>query len=111
VNHSRPSPAVTELLTYLADLGYDELHLRRPASTPAPVASEEATPAASPPGGLRAAEALARQAAAAATCTACRLAEGRRKVVFGMGAPNADLMWAPRRIARGCPSSAPPASC
>jgi DNA polymerase len=32
-------------------------------------------------------------AAEAATCTACRLAEGRTHVVFGMGAPDARLMF------------------
>jgi uracil-DNA glycosylase len=29
----------------------------------------------------------------AATCTRCRLAEGRTQVVFGVGSPNADLMF------------------
>ena len=29
----------------------------------------------------------------ASTCTACRLAEGRTQVVFGMGDPDADLMF------------------
>ncbi len=29
----------------------------------------------------------------ASTCTACRLAEGRTQVVFGMGDPEADLMF------------------
>jgi DNA polymerase len=32
-------------------------------------------------------------AADAATCTKCRLAEGRRSVVFGMGDPSAPLMF------------------
>ena len=32
-------------------------------------------------------------AAEASTCTLCRLAEGRTQVVFGMGAPNARLMF------------------
>lgn len=32
-------------------------------------------------------------AAVASTCTACRLAEGRTQVVFGMGHPDADLMF------------------
>lgn len=31
--------------------------------------------------------------AAAQACTRCRLAEGRRNVVFGVGNPNADLMF------------------
>jgi DNA polymerase len=40
----------------------------------------------------RAAE-LAVVAASAAGCTRCRLAEGRNKVVFGSGNPDADLMF------------------
>jgi len=36
---------------------------------------------------------LAEVAAEAATCTRCRLAEGRTQVVFGMGNPSADLMF------------------
>lgn len=32
-------------------------------------------------------------AAQASTCVACRLAEGRTQVVFGMGDPHADLMF------------------
>ena len=89
---SRPSSAVTELLAYLADLGYEELQLSgpAPAAEAAAQASNEPVPAA---GEAAPAEALARQAAAAASCTRCRLAEGRRSVVFGMGAADADLMF------------------
>ena len=36
---------------------------------------------------------LEQLAAEASTCTACRLAEGRTQVVFGMGDPDADLMF------------------
>lgn len=36
---------------------------------------------------------LAEAAAEAATCTRCRLAQGRTQVVFGVGAPDADLMF------------------
>lgn len=36
---------------------------------------------------------LAEVAAEAATCTRCRLYEGRTQVVFGMGNPQADLMF------------------
>ena len=36
---------------------------------------------------------LAELAAEAASCTACRLAEGRQTVVFGMGDAHADLMF------------------
>ena len=37
--------------------------------------------------------ALEELAVQASTCTACRLAEGRTQVVFGMGDPAADLMF------------------
>jgi uracil-DNA glycosylase family 4 len=37
--------------------------------------------------------ALDAYAAAASTCTRCRLAAGRTQVVFGVGNPNADLMF------------------
>jgi DNA polymerase len=37
--------------------------------------------------------ALDELAAQASTCTACRLSEGRTQVVFGMGDPQADLMF------------------
>ncbi|MDP9330540.1 MAG: uracil-DNA glycosylase [Actinomycetota bacterium] len=36
---------------------------------------------------------LSEVAAEASTCTKCRLAEGRTQVVFGVGDPNADLMF------------------
>ncbi|MBA2438253.1 MAG: uracil-DNA glycosylase [Acidimicrobiia bacterium] len=36
---------------------------------------------------------MAAIAAEAATCTRCRLAEGRTQVVFGMGNPEADLLF------------------
>ena len=96
---SRSSPAVTELLAYLADLGYEELRLTgspaagRPEATVEPPAVRAAAPPAAPEPSGDAAEALARQAAAAASCTRCRLAEGRRSVVFGMGSADADLMF------------------
>jgi uracil-DNA glycosylase len=38
-------------------------------------------------------EALAAYAAGTAGCTRCRLASGRTQVVFGVGDPNADLMF------------------
>src|SRR6059036_3907434 len=36
---------------------------------------------------------LSEVAAEASTCTKCRLSEGRTQVVFGVGDPNADLMF------------------
>jgi DNA polymerase len=59
-----------------------------PEAPAASVASEEvaAAPASETPAPL------AELAERAATCTACRLSEGRRNVVFGSGSPTADLM-------------------
>jgi uracil-DNA glycosylase family 4 len=72
-------------------MGYGDLYRNPPrtvAVVPAPlpvetVIDEEAA--------ARATD-LAALAATAAGCTRCRLSEGRSKVVFGSGNPNADLM-------------------
>ena len=60
-----------ELLRYCQGIGFRELYKR-----PSPGAAE-----------------LAALAKEAAQCRACRLCEKRRKVVFGSGDPNADLMF------------------
>ena len=88
---SRPSPAAAELLSYLAELGYEELSL--PAS--GPWAGEAPAPGAEPAAeaGGEAGPALEAMAAEAAGCRRCRLAEGRKTVVFGSGDPGADLMF------------------
>ena len=68
-------------------------------SGPAPVqiAPPASTPAAAPPPAcddpLARRSALAEYAAAASACTRCRLAAGRTQVVFGVGDPDADLMF------------------
>ncbi|HMB52944.1 MAG TPA: uracil-DNA glycosylase [Thermoanaerobaculia bacterium] len=46
-----------------------------------------------PPSGWEQYDDLASLAEHASTCTRCRLAEGRKSVVFGSGDPNADLMF------------------
>ena len=84
-------PALADLLSYLKDLGYQDVYalprrdlLSSPASgraTPVPV---ERGPEAPPE--------LDAVRAAAEACTRCRLAQGRQKVVFGAGNPAADLM-------------------
>ena len=66
------------------------------ARPPAPsrgVATPFAAPPASAVPAVERAAALAAVAARAAACTACRLAEGRRTVVFGTGNADADLMF------------------
>lgn len=74
-------PALADLLSYLKDLGYQDMYAlpRREATVePPPVVSDPAE--------------LAAVKAAAEACTRCRLAQGRQKVVFGAGNPAADLM-------------------
>jgi uracil-DNA glycosylase len=77
-------------------MGYGDLYLRRSAGpvtavAPAPSRAPAAAPMLDEEASARAAE-LAALAAVAAGCTRCRLAEGRNKVVFGAGHPNAELM-------------------
>jgi uracil-DNA glycosylase family 4 len=83
-------------------MGYGDLYRdppRRAASAAMPVLQEAPAPEAFVPAPVlldaeadgRSAE-LAALAATVAACTRCRLAEGRQKVVFGSGSPNADLM-------------------
>lgn len=85
----RQVPAeLAPLLGYLQDLGHGEVYLRAfdsPAAptvpTPPPAVASGETPAA-----------LQSLAAEASTCTRCRLAQGRKTVVFGTGDPQASLM-------------------
>jgi uracil-DNA glycosylase len=109
VSRTVPTP-LSEILAYLSEIGYGDLYLRpdpvRQASAPAaapaprpapapeltvppPRVSSPATAASEP--GVRLAE-LEGLAATVAGCTRCRLAEGRKNVVFGSGNPDADLM-------------------
>ncbi len=99
------------LLEYLGEIGYGDLYLpaeeprARPAGgrATAPTGAAPPAPAARVPGGVGRAAAggtgweacgtLEELAAAAAGCTRCRLAEGRRTVVFGAGDPRAELMF------------------
>lgn len=96
-------PALADLLAYLGEMGYGDLYLnrsRRAASKDSPVSAASVPPAPAVPlpvvldeeAAGRAAE-LSSLAGAVAGCTRCRLAEGRHKVVFGCGNPNADLMF------------------
>jgi uracil-DNA glycosylase family 4 len=92
-----PRPALSDLLTYLGEMGYGDLYLNpsRAAARPAPAPVSVSAPAApaviDAEAAPRAAE-LAALAGVAAGCTRCRLAEGRTKVVFGSGNPGAELM-------------------
>ncbi|HEY2738401.1 MAG TPA: uracil-DNA glycosylase, partial [Thermoanaerobaculia bacterium] len=114
------TPALAELLAYLGEIGYGDIYVRaaaHAASTssgasrmPPQAAPDLVVPSAPPPAQSaqsaqpvqqasaktpdteeRAAQ-LAALAAMVAGCTRCRLSEGRSKVVFGSGNPNAELM-------------------
>jgi DNA polymerase len=76
----RISAPLADLLAYFADIGWGELYLKKPRPPLDPQAAERAAQ-------------LAALAEAAAACTRCRLAEGRRTVVFGAGNPQAELMF------------------
>lgn len=84
-------PALSDLLVYLKEIGYEDLYLspRKAATAPA-----EAPAAAAPPDGEAAARLaeLSALATAASTCRRCRLAEGRHSVAFSSGDPAASLM-------------------
>jgi uracil-DNA glycosylase family 4 len=98
----QPSP-LSDLLAYLGEIGYGDLYLRPAAvvAQPEPVMPPPAppvdstVPAAVEEMGGDAAARLAELTALAASaegCTRCRLSEGRHKVVFGSGNPDADLL-------------------
>ncbi|MEO6191766.1 MAG: uracil-DNA glycosylase [Thermoanaerobaculia bacterium] len=103
-----PRPALSDLLAYLGEMGYGDLYLNPPSrgaarSAPVPVSASVAPAAPVAPASVapvavdgeaapRIAE-LAALAGVAAGCTRCRLAEGRIKVVFGSGNPDAELMF------------------
>jgi DNA polymerase len=96
------TPALADLLSYLGEIGYGDVYLRAAAAAaqhdrqapqmPAPQAPQaQRAPAKSSNHAERAAE-LAALAGAAAACTRCRLSEGRNRVVFASGNPDAALM-------------------
>jgi uracil-DNA glycosylase family 4 len=92
---SAPTP-LSEILAYLSDIGYGDLYLRSAPAAPArapelAVPPPPPAPQPSPGAAPRSAE-LESLAATVAGCTRCRLAEGRKSVVFGSGNPAADLM-------------------
>jgi uracil-DNA glycosylase family 4 len=116
-----PAP-LGDILAYLSEIGYGDFYLRppapglRPAARPEQVRVAQTPPEAAPeltvpppppaiepvpvlqravePGpepGIRLAD-LKSLADLVATCSRCRLAEGRKSVVFGAGNADADLM-------------------
>ena len=103
------SPALADLLAYLGEIGYGDLYVRPGGGTQGPAAAPDLVAPRTPPARAAAADAGAaasvktpdaadRAAQLAALgdsvvgCTRCRLCEGRNKVVFGVGNPDAELM-------------------
>jgi uracil-DNA glycosylase family 4 len=85
-----PEPAAAVLQE--ADVLQETASPETAAAPAGPVAGPPAVPVAADDAAERAA-ALAALGASTEGCTRCRLAEGRHKVVFGSGNPNADLMF------------------
>lgn len=87
-------PALADLLVYLGEIGYGDLY-RNPPGAPARAVQEipaSAAPAVAPSEPSPGSAELAALAEVAAGCTRCRLAQGRTRVVFSSGSPNAELM-------------------
>ena len=81
---------LAEVLDHLRGIGYEELYLSGPEAEEDRAAASSAAGSGKPSAARR--EALEAVAAEASACTACRLSEGRRNVVFGTGNPDAELM-------------------
>ena len=84
------TPDVLHELAFLRDLGFTHLDLTPPTSRPVGAQVSEASDVAQETSGLSEWDALS---LTAHNCTACRLAGTRTNVVFGVGSPNADLMF------------------
>jgi uracil-DNA glycosylase family 4 len=85
------SPRLAEVLDYLNELGYRDLYLGDAGA--ATVSGSDASEELPGPDPHARARRLAEVETVAGGCTECRLAEGRRSVVFGSGNPDADLMF------------------
>ena len=92
------SQPLAEALEYLRDIGYGDLHREVVAASVGAItdAHGEGAEATAPEAAAGAAErqaSLEEVAREAAGCEKCRLAKGRQTVVFGVGNPDADLMF------------------
>jgi uracil-DNA glycosylase len=86
------SDEIRAYLGFFKDLGFAELNL--PASAgPAPAAAVAAAPSPSAAPARDVAAELEGIAADIGECTRCRLHQGRTKLVFGVGNPNAKLVF------------------
>ena len=79
-----------DLLRYLADYGWREVDVARPAGPAAPPVEEAQRSEEGDPLALGSLDELA---AALRDCRRCRLCQGRTQVVFGVGNPRARVMF------------------
>ncbi len=91
------SQPLADLLDHLEGVGYGELYVRaaEPETGQRDTAGAGVSETGTEPPSAQArerAEALTALAAEAGGCTACKLSQGRKKVVFGSGNPDAELM-------------------
>ncbi len=87
------SQPLADLLDHLDGVGYRDLYLRSSETGGEAGQGSTAEAGAAPSAdALERAEALATVAAEAGGCTACKLSQGRKNVVFGSGNPDAELM-------------------
>ena len=86
---------MNELLEYLQEIGFEDLYLPRAASDSAILgkAAERTASAPRSEGALERQARLDRLEEEARNCQLCNLCQGRQKVVFGSGDPDADLMF------------------
>lgn len=82
-----------ELLEYLQEIGFEDLYLpQAPASSDHPNTPVQAGDVGSSKSREERAQRLLSLEKEARGCELCRLSQGRQKVVFGSGNPDADLM-------------------
>ncbi len=86
-----PDRAQAALLSYLADLGWNEV--RRPEMLSRVLKVDFAAARQESPAGATVEDRLAQASGEASSCRRCRLCETRNKVVFGAGDPQARLMF------------------
>jgi len=84
---------VDDLLEYLQEIGFEDLYLpQAPARSDQPDTPERAVDGAPSESREERGRRLLKVEKEALSCELCRLSEGRQKVVFGSGDPDADLM-------------------
>jgi uracil-DNA glycosylase len=97
----RMNPDLLNELTFLQELGFTHLDIKQPHTGSSAAASLNdivvsgaiTTLYPADPDSFDAIESMEQLQAIASVCTKCRLSRGRTQVVYGVGNPNADLMF------------------